>query len=93
MRVRLTSLIAYLRTRMRVPIRQIYVLLHAVHGCEVRMGERVEVLHRISTHARPVLDDLTMRLRGSGAVHADDTGWREDGRTGFVWSVCTPTLR
>jgi hypothetical protein len=29
-----------------------------VHGLEVSMGELVEMLHRISTHAQPVLDDL-----------------------------------
>lgn len=27
------------------------------------------------------------------SVRADETGWREDGRNGSIWSVCTPTVR
>ena len=56
--MRLTSLIATLRTVMRLPVRQIRELLHSLHGFEVSIGEIVEVLHRLVAHAQPVLDDL-----------------------------------
>ena len=49
--VRLTSLIAYLRTSLRLPFRQIRDLLRTLHGFEVSLGEMVEVLHRIKAHA------------------------------------------
>ncbi|MEO9060389.1 MAG: IS66 family transposase [Ktedonobacteraceae bacterium] len=91
--VRLTSLIATLRTVMRLPIRQIRELLSTLHGFEVSIGEIVEVLHRLVTHAQPVLDDLKTTIRASPAVQADETGWREDGENGYIWSVCTPTIR
>ena len=26
-------------------------------------------------------------------VHADETGWREDGHNGYVWTFSTPTER
>ena len=26
-------------------------------------------------------------------VHADETGWRQDGRNGYVWTFSTPTQR
>jgi len=26
-------------------------------------------------------------------VQADETGWREDGLNGYIWSLSTPTLR
>jgi hypothetical protein len=91
--VRLTSLIATLRTVMRLPIRQIRALLHTLHGVEVSIGEIVEVLHRLVAHAQPVLDDLKATLRASPAVQADETGWREDGLNGYIWSVSTPTIR
>src|SRR5215469_13763780 len=91
--VRLTSLIATLRTVMRLPIRQIRALLHTLHGVEVSIGEIVEVLHRLVAHAQPVLDGLKNSIRASPAVQADETGWREDGLNGYIWSVSTPTIR
>jgi hypothetical protein len=91
--VRLSRLIATVRTVMRVPMRQIRQFLLNLHGVEVSIGEIVEVLHRISTHAQPLLDDLKATIRASPAVHADETGWREDGLNGDIWSVCTPPMR
>lgn len=53
----------------------------------------MEVLHRISTHAHPLLADLTATICASAAVHADDTGWRDNGLNGSLWSVHLPTAR
>jgi transposase len=54
--VRLASMIAYLRTVMRLPLRQIQEVLRTLHGFEVSLGELVELLHRIKEYAQPVLD-------------------------------------
>lgn len=91
--VRLASLIATLRTVMRLPIRQIRELLRTLHGLEVSIGEIVEVLHRLRKRAQPMLDDLKATIRASPAVQADETGWREDGLNGSIWSVSTPSIR
>jgi transposase len=91
--VRLASMIAYLRTVLRLPIRQIQQLLFTLHGFPVSAGEIVELLHRIKEHAQPVLLDLKAQIRASPAVQADETGWREDGINGYVWSAATPTIR
>ena len=32
-------------------------------------------------------------IRGSPVKHADETGWREDGQNGYLWSFSTPTVR
>ena len=63
--VRLASIIAYLRTSLRLPFRQIRELLHPLHSFEVSVGEIVELLHRLSAHAQPVLDDLLIEIRAS----------------------------
>src|SRR6266571_6643079 len=91
--VRLASTIAYLRTSLRLPLRQIRELLRTLHGFEVSLGEIVELLHRLSTHAQPALNSLLSEIRASPAVQADETGWREDGLNGYIWSVSTPTVR
>jgi transposase len=91
--VRMASLIASLRTVMRLPLRQIQAYLLSFHGLQISLGELVEVLHRIREHAQPVLDGFKAEIRASPAVQADETGWREDGSNGYIWSVSTPTLR
>ena len=40
-----------------------------------------------------MMANIVERIRGSPVVHADETGWREDGHNGYVWTFSTPTLR
>jgi transposase len=91
--VRLTSIIALWRTVMRLPVWQRRALLLMLYGCEISIGEIVELLHRVVSHAQPMLSAIKGQIRASPAVQADETGWREDGENGYVWSACTPTLR
>jgi exonuclease VII small subunit len=91
--VRLASRIASLRTVMRLPLRQLRDVLRDLHGFEVSLGERVELLHRITEYAQPMLAGLKAEIRASPAVQADETGWREDGINGYIWSVSTPSIR
>src|SRR5437764_2752064 len=91
--VRLASIIAYLRTVMRLPLRQLREVLRDLHGFEVSLGELVELLHRIREYAQPILSHLKAEIRASPAVQADETGWREDGLNGYIWSVSTPDIR
>jgi transposase len=91
--VRLVSLIATLRTVMRLPVRQIGTLLSTLYGVVISAGEISEVLHRLVAHAQPQLDALKTHLQASPAVQADETGWREDGQNGSIWSLSTPSIR
>jgi transposase len=91
--VRLASLIATLRTVMRLPLRQIQLYLLTLHGVTISIGEMVELLHRIKAQMQPQLDALKTEIRASPAVQADETGWREDGSNGSIWSVSTPSVR
>jgi len=91
--VRLASLIATLRTVMRLPIRQIQAYLLTLHGVTISIGEIVELLHRMKAQMQPQLDALKTEIRASPAVQADETGWREDGSNGYIWSVSTPSVR
>jgi transposase len=91
--VRRASLIATLRTVMRLPIRQIQVYLLTLHGVTISSGEIVELLHRLKAQMQPQLAALKMQIRARPAVQADETGWREDGTNGYIWSVSTPDIR
>ena len=92
MGVRIASLIAYLRTSLRLPVRLIREYLLSVHQLLISTGEIVELLHRLA-EAPPVkkaIDQLHKHVRGSRIVHGDETGWREEGQNGYVWLFATP---
>jgi transposase len=91
--VRITSMIAYLRTVMRLPVRQIQVYVKALHGLSISVGEIVEMSHRLTQEREPTVTALKAAIRASPAVQVDETGGREDGRNGSIWSASTPTVR
>lgn len=92
MGVRIASLIAYLRTSLRLPVRLISEYLRSVHNLIISTGEIVELLHRVA-EAEPVkraAHQLREHIRHSRIVHGDETVWREEGQNGYVWLFCTP---
>ena len=91
--VNLVSLIAALREEARLPFRTIQWYLDAVHGLRLSLGTIVDATQRVARKAQAVMADIVERIRGSPVVHADATGWREDGHNGYVWTFSTPTQR
>jgi hypothetical protein len=91
--VGLLSLIAVLREELRLPIRGIQWFLAAVHGLRLSVGAIVGVLHALAARAAPVVADIQERLRASPVLHADETGWRQDGANGYAWTFSTATER
>lgn len=41
----------------------------------------------------PALRALRTEVRASPILHADETGWREDGRNGYIWALSTPASK
>jgi len=74
-------------------------VMHYFHGipmgriCEmtgIPLGSLVDMFHRLSGYFAPVLDSLKEQYRLSPVKHADETGWRNDGQSGYAWLFCTP---
>ena len=91
--IRLMSLIGHLKTSCRVPIGLIRQLLWSLYGLKISCGEMVGILHAVSEVGKPEYEGLLNRVRGSPVVHGDETGWREDGANGYLWSFSTPQVR
>jgi hypothetical protein len=87
------SLIATLREVGRLPVRTIQWYLKTVHGLKLSLGELVGILHRVAKRGKDTLERLKEQVRASPVVHGDETGWREDGRNGYVWTFSTPEVR
>jgi len=60
--VRLISLIAYLRSILRMPCRSIQEYLETMHQMHLSTREIVEVLHRLRREVRPTLQSLRRRV-------------------------------
>lgn len=88
--VRLMSLVAYLRTRRRLPLAQIQDLLRTLWTVHVSEGALVDMLRRLAEATAPERARLEEQVRGSPAVYGDETGWREDGANGYIWVRATP---
>jgi len=88
--VRVTSLIVYLRVMLRLPFRQIQDLLKTQYQLHVALGELVELLHRVRGAGQEQVEALREAAQASPVMHVDETGWREDGQNGYVWTVSVP---
>ena len=91
--INLVSLIATLREEARLPIAVIQRYLHTVHGLSLSAGAIMAAVHRTARRAQAAVDRILAQVRASPVVHADETGWREDGNNGYVWTFSTPSAR
>lgn len=88
--VGIASLVAHLRTVLRLPLRTIQRYLADLHGLRVSVGEIVGLLHRVAAQSAAAVAAIRDTARTRTVVHADETGWREDGHNGYVWLLATP---
>ena len=91
--VNLVSLIITLREEGRLPVRTIQWYLRTVHQLKLSVGAIVRTIHQAAQQAGPAVNEVLERIRRSPVVHADETGWRENGVNGYVWTFSTPTER
>ena len=88
--VRVTALIGYLSATMRLPAREIQGYLQTVHGLVLSLGAVTDLLQGLAKKGQPQVEELRQQVRQSAIVHADETGWREDGQNGYIWAFSTP---
>jgi hypothetical protein len=91
--VGLVSLIATLRAEWRLPVRAIQQYLGSVHDLALSVGAIHGALGQAARAGQPTIEATLAAMRGSPLVHADETGWRENGHNGYLWSFSTPSAR
>jgi len=52
----------------------------------------IEAMHQLAKRLKSVPEALVQAYRDSPVKHADETGWRTDGRNGYSWLFCTPDI-
>ncbi len=90
--IRLMSLVSYLTIAARVPKRTICKLLKSLYDVDIGYGEINKILSSVARRGKGEADKILEALRGSPFLHADETGWRENGKNGYLWNLSTPGL-
>ncbi|MBD3177920.1 MAG: IS66 family transposase [Armatimonadia bacterium] len=91
--IRVMALVAYLKTECRQSLRQIRELLEAIYGLKLSDGAVTKIAHKVAAWGREEYEKLRQEVRSSPVVHADETGWREDGINGYLWTFVNERLR
>ncbi len=88
--VRIASLVSYLRTTLRLPLRAIQSYLATLHALQLSVGELVELTHAVRQQLQPQAEQLKTQVQTSPVTHGDETGRRENGQNGYAWAFVTP---
>jgi transposase len=87
--INLAAAIGTMRDRLRLPLGMIKTYVQIFHGLSLSEGEIVKILDTVATIGKPKYDNLLEQIRQSDAVHADETGGRQNGINGYFWSFST----
>jgi len=69
--------------------RQIADVLNYHLGLELSRGGLTKMWRRLSGTLRPWYEQIREQALRSGVLHGDETGWRESGKTHWLWAFAT----
>lgn len=78
---------AVLRVCYRLPLRQITRLFAQLPGLKISPGGIVKQLHRLAAWLEKQYHRLKLVLRAAGVVYVDESGWRTNGKNGYLWTL------
>jgi transposase len=80
-----------LRVTHRLPFRQVARVFADLPGLSISPAAVARQVQRVAGWLAEDYDKLLLELRSSPHVHADETGWRTNGRNGYLWALTNPT--
>ena len=87
------SEVSVLREELRLPFGLIQRYLKWRYGLCLSVGELAALVRGAAECGQEEYDRLRQEIRASPVVYGDETGWREDGRNGYLWSFSNPKVR
>lgn len=76
-----------LRVAHRLPFRQVARVLADLPGLSVSAGAIARQVQRAAGWLAGDYQKLLIELRSAPHVYADETGWRTDGKNGYLWAL------
>jgi transposase len=89
---RLTAVIALLSGRYRLSRREVRQLLQDLWQVRLSFGAVVRQEQAQSAALAPVLDEARATVQEADVVNMDETGWRQEQRRVWLWTVVTAEL-
>lgn len=80
------TLAAYLKYHIKVSDRDIRKIFQELFGLRFTVGSVLGFRSQLRKCLEPVYENLVRSIRRSRFVHADETGWNMDGKSGWLWS-------
>ena len=87
------SEVSVLREECRLPFGVIQRYLKWRYGLGLSLGKLVDLVRGAAERGREEYNRLRGEIQASPVVYGDETGGREDGRNGYLWSFSTPKVR
>lgn len=75
----------HLRYDLQIPYRKTQHILKDLFGMPMVPASAMAFDRKATIKGRPLYEELRVKLQSSPVVHADETSWREDGQSHFVW--------
>ena len=88
---RMTTLTAWLHYGLGVTISQVREVIGNCMQFEISKGGLVDAWQRLAGIFEPWYDQIGEAVKRGGTLHADETGWRVNGRTHWLWCFTTPS--
>lgn len=82
-----------LREECRLPLGMIQRCLKWRYGPGLSVGKLAALTHGAAERGREEYAGLRQEIRAGPVVCGDETGWREGGRNGYLWSFSNPKVR
>lgn len=89
---RLHATVAYWKFELGLTLGKIRKLLKNQHGIEISTGQISEIISRTGRGFSSTYDNLKTDLRLQSHLHVDETGWRIEGKSGWLWSFSNDNL-
>lgn len=80
------TLAAYFKYHVKVSDRDIKKIFLELFNLKFTVGSLLGFRNQLRIRLQPVYEDLVGKIRRSRFVHADETGWKIDGKSGWLWS-------
>ena len=83
--LRLMAKVTDLLITYRLPYDQVQRFLAQTHGLHLAAGALVKIAQKVAAAGLDDLGRIAAEIQAADYAHADETGWREDGRHGYLW--------
>jgi len=83
---------AWLHYLLGVSVGNVAHLLSVGYGFQVSPGGLTQAWANLAAWLETYYAQIEQQIRASGVLHADETGWRINGLTHWLWAFCTERL-